>query len=122
MLKIGAVVVKVADRRRAARFWSEALGYDVRGGRIVEDESVVLVAGAGGGPTVTLDEDDGMHLDLHVAGHEELEAEVGRLVSLGARRPEWLYPAGANFVVLADTEGNLFCVVDTTSHGGAEPK
>jgi len=24
-----------------------------------------------------------------------------------------VYPDGANFVVLADTEGNLFCVVNT---------
>jgi hypothetical protein len=39
--------------------------------------------------------------------------EVERLVSLGAQRvPDWPYPDGANFVVLRDTEGNLFCVLD----------
>jgi catechol-2,3-dioxygenase len=26
-------------------------------------------------------------------------------------QPDWVYPAGADFVVLADTEGNLFCVI-----------
>jgi hypothetical protein len=38
---------------------------------------------------------------------------VERLVSLGARRVEdWEYPEDADFVVLADPDGNLFCVVD----------
>lgn len=52
-----------------------------------------------------------MHLDLWVADEDEQRAEVERLVSLGARRVDWAYPEGADFVVLADTEGNLFCVV-----------
>jgi hypothetical protein len=38
-------------------------------------------------------------------------------VTLGAERVDWdLYPEDPDFVVLADTEGNRFCVVDT-SHG-----
>jgi hypothetical protein len=54
-----------------------------------------------------------LHLDLHVADAEEQEAEVERLVSLGARRVDWnAYPEDPDFVVLADTEGNLFCIVD----------
>jgi hypothetical protein len=36
---------------------------------------------------------------------------VARLVSLGAKRVEWDYPEDADHVVLADTEGNLFCVI-----------
>jgi hypothetical protein len=36
---------------------------------------------------------------------------VDRLVALGATRVEWTYPEDADFVVLADTEGNLFCVI-----------
>jgi len=36
---------------------------------------------------------------------------VGRLIALGAKRAEWTYPEDADFVVLADTEGNLFCVI-----------
>ena len=67
----------------------------------------------GEGPCLLLDETDRTHLDLHVASEEEQDAEVARLISLGARRVEWVYPDGANFVVLSDTEGNLFCVVDT---------
>jgi hypothetical protein len=54
-----------------------------------------------------------MRLDLHVASEAEQHAEVQRLISLGARRVDWAYPDGARFVVLSDTEGNLFCVVNT---------
>jgi predicted enzyme related to lactoylglutathione lyase len=43
----------------------------------------------------------------------EQQAEVERLISLGATRIGWTYPDGARFVVLADPEGNLFCVVNT---------
>lgn len=63
-------------------------------------------------PAVTLDGNDRMHLDLHVDSEEELLAEVDRLVNLGARRVDWTYPDGAAFVVLTDTGGNLFCVVN----------
>jgi hypothetical protein len=28
---------------------------------------------------------------------------------------DWAYPDGADFVVLADTEGNLFCVINTAA-------
>ena len=34
-----------------------------------------------------------------------------RLVDLGASRVEWRYPASADYVVLADPDGNRFCVV-----------
>jgi acyl-CoA thioester hydrolase len=54
-----------------------------------------------------------MHLDLHTDSAQEQQAEVERLVSLGATRVDWAYPDGARFVVLADPEGNLFCVVNT---------
>lgn len=55
---------------------------------------------------------DRTHLDLHVDGLAEQAAEVERLISLGAVRVPWTYPEDADFVVLADPEGNLFCVVD----------
>jgi Glyoxalase-like domain len=39
---------------------------------------------------------------------------VERLVGLGAERVDWdMYPDDPDFIVLADTEGNLFCVIDT---------
>ena len=89
-----------------------ALGYGIRGGNVNDDESTVLVPAKAKCPAVTLDGNDRMHLDLHVDSEEELVAEVDRLVSLGARQADWTYPDGAAFVVLTDTEGNLFCVVN----------
>ena len=53
-----------------------------------------------------------IHLDLWA---DNQEAEVQRLLDLGAERVDWdLYPDDADFVVLADPEGNRFCVVDAS--------
>jgi hypothetical protein len=38
-------------------------------------------------------------------------AEVERLLKLGAQHVNWRYPKGADYVVLADPDGNKFCVV-----------
>jgi hypothetical protein len=56
---------------------------------------------------------DRMHIDLYADSREEQLAEVERLVALGATRVAgWPYPDDADFIVLTDTEGNLFCVVN----------
>jgi len=109
MVQIGSVVLNVTDLGRAAAFWRGALGY-VRqpGGHLG-----ALVPPGGEGPALLLDETDMTHLDLCVGSEPEQHAEVERLMALGARRVDWVYPEGANFVVLSDTEGNLFCVVNT---------
>jgi len=109
MLKVGSVVMNVSDVDRAAAFWSEALGY-VR----QPHNPAFLVPGHGAGPRLHLDEDDRTHLDLWVADEAEQLAEVDRLISLGAQRVDWEYPEDADFVVLADPEGNLFCVIDSS--------
>jgi catechol 2,3-dioxygenase-like lactoylglutathione lyase family enzyme len=107
MVRIDTVVINAADAQRAADFWSKALGYAPR-----SEGSLTLVPRDGDGPAVNLDETDQTHLDLRVANAAEQQAEVERLIALGARRVEWEYPDDANFVVLADTEGNPFCVVN----------
>ncbi|MYS77332.1 VOC family protein, partial [Streptomyces sp. SID5926] len=65
-----------------------------------------------------------LHLDLFTDSAEEQRAEVRRLIGLGARAVEWdLYPPDPDFVVLADPDDNVFCVVDL-SHapsGGDRP-
>ncbi|MGI8869780.1 MAG: VOC family protein [Mycobacteriales bacterium] len=110
MVHIGSVVLNVRDRKRAAAFWSAALNYAPR-----REGSDSLIPRDGDGIQLTLDETDRTHLDLDAASADEQQAEVERLVGLGAQRvPEWRYPDGADFVVLRDTEGNLFCVIDTS--------
>ena len=119
MLRFGVVVLGVTDRARAAEFWCAALGYRVR-----EDGfggwAKVLVPPGGTGTVIALQVSETPpedyprhHLDLHAASAAEQEVEADRLVSLGARRVAWdRFPEDPDFIVLADTEGNRFCIVD----------
>ena len=38
-------------------------------------------------------------------------AEVTRLLTLGATRVPWRYEPDADYIVLADPDGNRFCVI-----------
>lgn len=108
MVRIGTVVWNVRDMGRATAFWAQALGYVRR-----DAESDVLVPAPGeAGPGIVMDESDRIHLDLYTDSRAEQLAEVDRLIGLGATRADWAYPEGADFIVLADTEGNLFCVIN----------
>jgi catechol 2,3-dioxygenase-like lactoylglutathione lyase family enzyme len=115
MLRLGTIVLNVKDARRASQFWSQALGYSYWDGSDNPDSTPVLLPRQAAAVAVALDEDDRSHLDLHTDSALEQAAEVERLISLGATRPDWLYPAGARFVVLTDPEGNHFCVVNTST-------
>lgn len=124
MLSIGSVVINVADVRRAAAFWSAALGYEPL--REIEDDWVILVSTTGVGQRVSINLSDQaspeiphVHLDLYAGDAADQAAEVERLIALGAERVDWpLYPEGEHdFVVLADPDGNRFCVIDTVSSG-----
>ena len=52
-----------------------------------------------------------MHLDIDVV---DIEAEASRLEALGARRVESepMHEHGTNWILMADPEGNEFCVCD----------
>jgi catechol 2,3-dioxygenase-like lactoylglutathione lyase family enzyme len=119
MLTFGVAVLGVTDRRRAEEFWSSALGYEVREGPF-GGWARVLAPLDGTGPVIALQLSDErpedqprLHFDLHVTGVPEQEAEAERLVSLGASRVDWdKYPDDPDFIVLADPDGNRFCIVD----------
>jgi catechol 2,3-dioxygenase-like lactoylglutathione lyase family enzyme len=125
MLAFGVVVLGVTDVRRAAAFWSAALGYELR-----EDGfggwATVLVPPGGSGTAIALqtsqtppEDYPRLHLDLHVADAAEQESHAARLVSLGAERVDWdRYPDDPDFVVLADPDGNRFCIVDLSHDHG----
>lgn len=121
MLSIGTTVMGVDDVARATRFWSEALGYVLKRDDF-DDTFVILVPPDGEGAHLALDlsetplqEHPRIHLDLYAGDAADQAAEVERLIGLGATRVDWdLYPPdGGDFIVLADTEGNRFCVIDT---------
>jgi catechol 2,3-dioxygenase-like lactoylglutathione lyase family enzyme len=113
-MRVGSVVLGVADVVRATAFWAGALGYVPR--EEPEETWCVLTPPGGGGPNISLglsetpvQEKPRVHLDLYT---DDQAGEVERLVGLGASRVDWQdYPPDADFVVLADTEGNRFCVI-----------
>ena len=122
MLRVGTVVMGVSDVRRAMAFWMEALGYVPRHEIEPDDDFIILDPAEGTGTAIALDTSESplqkhprIHLDLYVDDAEEQAAEVERLISLGGKKVDWdLYPEAPDFVVMADTEGNIFCVIDTS--------
>lgn len=112
MLEIGAIVWGVRDLHRAIKFWSEALNYKLR--REPDIDFAILIPKEGEGIQLSLNaavisaRPKRHHIDLFTQDQEE---EVGRLLKLGATRVNWKYEPDADYVVLADPDGNTFCVV-----------
>ena len=115
MIRVGSIVIRVDDVTRQKEFWAAALDYVPR---IDRDEDFVLLAPRDGiGPNVSLDRAPAktqvpprIHLDLYA---EDQGAEVERLIGLGATEVHWdRRPPDADYVILADPEGNRFCVID----------
>jgi catechol 2,3-dioxygenase-like lactoylglutathione lyase family enzyme len=114
MLRVGSVVWGVRDMKRAIDFWCSALDYQLL--REPEEDWAILVPRDGPGQRISIKlvtseplARQRHHLDLYAF---DQEAEVERLVGLGAGRVEWDYEADADYVVLADPDGNRFCVID----------
>jgi catechol 2,3-dioxygenase-like lactoylglutathione lyase family enzyme len=115
VLIVGSVVIRVKDVARQQAFWTAALNYEPRDD--ADETFAVLRPRDGKGPNVTLDRwhaslqiPPRIHLDLYA--HDQL-AEVERLKELGATEVEWSdKPDDADFVIMADPEGNRFCVID----------
>jgi predicted enzyme related to lactoylglutathione lyase len=102
------------DPARLARFWASALGWEIDD---THDEIAVLPID---GTRFSLDfaavpepktTKNPIHLDLVSESVEHQREVVNRLVELGARRVDVGQGADADHVVLADPEGNEFCVV-----------
>ncbi|MEQ3548898.1 VOC family protein [Pseudonocardia nematodicida] len=118
MLRLGFPVIGVTDLDRAAAFWSAALHLTVSGEWA--SDGWRTLAGPDGGRVLGLmrsvsppEPRPRIHLDLLVDTTDEQRAEVERLLALGATDPGWEdYPAEPDFVVLADPDGNVFCVID----------
>jgi catechol 2,3-dioxygenase-like lactoylglutathione lyase family enzyme len=113
-MKIGSIVIRCYEFDRMLAFWQQALSYVPR--EPADGWWVVLRDPAGKGPNVSLQrvperrtgKRGRLHLDLYT---NDREHEVERLVKIGATRYSWRYKPGADFVVLEDPDGNLFCVV-----------
>jgi catechol 2,3-dioxygenase-like lactoylglutathione lyase family enzyme len=115
MLRVGSIVIRVDDLRRQTAFWTAALDYVPREEN--DDDFVLLRPRDGIGPNVSLDRVRSKlqvpprnHLHLYAS---DQAAEVKRLIALGATEVHWdKRPPDADYLILADPEGNRFCVVD----------
>lgn len=110
-LTIDMITIDTGDPHKLAKFWTRAMGTEIQ-----HDwgEFLILAAATEGGPQIGLQKVDDVvpgknrvHFDTHV---EDRLAEVARLVELGAVELGEHTVPGLTWTVLADPDGNQFCV------------
>jgi hypothetical protein len=114
---LAAVVVDAHTPRQLAGFWAAASGWELSGD--VDSEDAARLVRPGGAPpflelVATPDAKVGknrVHLDVAPFAADDRDREVARLVSLGARPVDVGQCTEVTWVVLADPEGNEFCVL-----------
>ncbi|MGH9014335.1 MAG: VOC family protein [Acidimicrobiia bacterium] len=107
------LIVDAADPGGLAEFWAAVLGYRPTGSY----EGAVEIAGPrGAAPSIVFvpvpeakTVKNRLHIDVNPSGCDQAE-EVERLLALGARRVD-VGQGEQSWVVLADPEGNEFCVL-----------
>src|SRR6516165_116735 len=119
--RISELVIDAADPNRLAAFWRNVLGY-VELGR--EDDGSIEIGPPDvgfGGPQPTLilspssDPRPGklrLHIDVNATDRDQ-DAELERLLALGARPADIGQTGTESWHVLADPEGNEFCLLRT---------
>jgi predicted enzyme related to lactoylglutathione lyase len=114
-LRLHHIVIDAHDLPGLARFWAEALGWAVLSTREREvvvgpslDAPVGLCFMPAGETAKTVK--NRVHLDLTTTA-EDRDSEIERLLGLGARRADVGQTGEESWDVLADPEGNEFCVV-----------
>ena len=113
-LSLHHVVVDAHDLPGLARFWAQVLGWRVlseRNREVVIGPSVDSPVGICFMPVTEPKQlKNRLHLDLTTAA-DDRDAEVERVLRLGARRVDIGQTGEESWTVLADPEGNEFCIV-----------
>ena len=111
-IRLGIVAVDCRDPERLAAFWTALLGYEVVD---VDDDGISIAAPDRSGVTVdflVVPDDktvkNRLHFDLRP---DDRDAEVERALALGATRVDVGQGPDVTWVVLADPEGNEFCIL-----------
>jgi len=106
-----AIVIDVNNLETCARFWSRVLGGDI----LYQNESYLRLGRKGERPTLLLQkvperhkEKNRVHIDLDVP---DLDVAVRRVQDLGGRKLRQLSEYGIQWVVMADPDGNEFCLI-----------
>ena len=113
--KFTELIVDCSDPERLAGFWSKVLGYTVAE---KDDESVFIVGPEGSGPGILFSRvpepktvKNRLHIDLNPTDRDQAD-EVERILALGATKID-IGQGEQTWVVMADPEGNEFCVLRT---------
>jgi catechol 2,3-dioxygenase-like lactoylglutathione lyase family enzyme len=116
--RISELVLKCRDPEVLARFWCEVLDF-IELDRAAEGCIEIGPRDGFGGPQPTLflirDDDPRngparLHIDVNPTDRDQ-DAELARLLAAGARLVDIGQPADASWHVLADPEGNEFCLL-----------
>ena len=109
--------IDAADPRRIADWWAEVLGYTVLD---ATDDGVEIGAANGALPTLVFVKvpeakrvKNRLHIDLNASAGSTQEEELQRLLELGAKQVD-VGQKGVSWHVLADLEGNEFCLLRRT--------
>ena len=113
-LRLDEIIMDCADPRLLATFWARALDYEVGD----SDPDIASIDDpSGAGPSIAFQRvpeakngKNRVHFDLSVDDNH-LDEAVDRLVTLGATKIDVGQGSDRSWVVLADPEGNEFCVV-----------
>ena len=113
-VRLHHIVADAHDLPALPRFWTQALGWQVLSGR---ENEIVIGTDENAPPglcfvpvTEPKRVKNRMHLDL-TSSAADRDQEIDRLLALGARRAGIGQAGAESWTVLADPEGNEFCVV-----------
>ncbi|MHB1490490.1 MAG: VOC family protein [Cellulomonas sp.] len=115
--RISELVIDCLDPQRLADFWCEVLGFRVLGSADGEIEIGPAEGFGGLQPTLIFSlttEPKTTKLRLHIdinATDRDQDAELERLLAVGARRADVGQTGEESWHVLADPEGNEFCLL-----------
>jgi predicted enzyme related to lactoylglutathione lyase len=113
-VRLHHIVIDTHDLPGLAQFWTQALGWKVlseRKGEIVIGTDENAPVGICFMPVTDRKiVKNRVHLDITTAA-EDRDQEIERLLALGARRADIGQTGAESWTVLADPEGNEFCVI-----------
>ena len=113
-VRLHHVVIDAHDLPKLARFWTQALGWKV----LSEREREIVIGTDENAPVgicfmpVTDQKivKNRVHLDITTEAQDR-DQEIDRLLGLGAQRADIGQTGKESWTVLADPEGNEFCVI-----------